>query len=224
MSNDELKVQVTLTEPVRVSWPQVFEPRAVMINGKATGEPFFSARLIFGATHADIQGLRTTASKLLAKVNPGSTPIKDLAPYKDFFYPFKSGATMIAEAKKRTATAGKEYRGFEDYMDGTQTLFAKAAAKYPPQLDVFLNGNWVKLVTPENRAMHKDKFYNGMIAVGSVTLAGVRLPTGGWGVTCYLNGLAALEGGHHIGQQPIEYGYRPPAEPTVTHADDDIPL
>ncbi len=219
--SDELKVQVTLTAPVRVSWPQVFEPKAVVVNGAPKGDPFYSARLVFPADHPDIQDLRVTASQLLAKLQPG-VDLKTLKPYKDFFYPFKSGATLIAEAKTRSATKGKEYRGFEDYMDGCQTLFVKAAAKYPPQLDVFLNGRWTKL-SAETRAMHKDRFYNGMLAVGSVTLAGVKLPTGGWGVTCYLNGLAAVDGGDRIGQAEVTYGYVPTVTTANLHTDDEIP-
>lgn len=204
---DELKVQVMLTAPVRVSFPQVFEPKAVVINGFPKGEPFFSARLVFPADHADIQGLRVTASQLLAKLKPG-VDLKTLRPYEDFFYPFKPGAAMIEEAKKRSAAKGKEYRGFEEYMAGCHTLFVKAAAKYPPQLSVFVNGRWTTL-TAETRSLHKDRFYNGMLAVGSITLSGVKLPTGGWGVTAYLNGLGAVEGGKHIGQTEITYGYVP---------------
>lgn len=215
---DELKVQVMLTEPVRVSWPQVFEPRAVTIQGRATGDPFYSARFVFPADHANIQGLRFAGSQFLAKLKPG-VDIKTLTPYKDFFWPFKSGETMIAEAKARIerSNAGKPadqhkaYRGYEDYMAGTQTLFVKAAAKKPPQLDVFLNGKWVKL-SADNRALYKDRFYNGMLAVGSITLSGIKMPTGGWGVTAYLNGLAAVDGGDRLGQPDIAYAY----VPTVT--------
>jgi hypothetical protein len=214
---DELRVQVTLTEPVRVSWPQVFEPKAVMIQGKPTGEPFYSARLVFPADHDDIQDLRVTASQLLAKLKPG-VDLKTLTPYKDFFYPFKSGAALIKEAKERSAAKGEKYRGFDDYMDGCHTLYAKAFPKNPPQLDVFLNGKWTKL-SAENRALYKDRFYNGMLAVGSVTLAGINLPTGGWGVACYLNGLAAVEGGEHIGRQEITYGYVPSVTGVTTDFD-----
>jgi hypothetical protein len=227
---DDLKVQVTLTAPVRVSWPQVFEPKAVVINGKVTGEPFFSARLVFPADHADIQGLRMTASQLLGKLKP-DVDLKTLRPYQDFFYPFKSGAMLIHEAKARIERFNKgkpedqhkTYRGFEDYMDGCQTLFVKAAAKYPPQLDVYTSaGKYVKL-SAENRAVYKDLFYNGMMAIGAVTLAGVKLPTGGWGVTAYLNGLAAIDGGGHIGQKEITYSYIPSVT-TSAFFDDEISL
>ncbi len=205
--SDELKVQVMLTAPVRVSFPQVFEPKAVTINGIAKGDPFYSARLVFPADHPDIQGLRVSASKLLSLLKPG-VDIKTLKPYSDFFYPFKSGAAMIAEGQAKAAAKGKDYRGFENYMDGCQTLFVKAAAKYPPQLSVFVNGKWFTL-SADNRSLHRDKFYNGMLAVGSVTLSGVKLPTGGWGVTAYLNGLGAVEGGDRIGSTEISYGYIP---------------
>jgi hypothetical protein len=211
--SDELKVQVMLTEPVRVSFPQVFEPRAVTINGTAKGEPFYSARLVFPADHADIQGLRVTATQLLGKLKPG-VDLKTLKPYQDFFYPFKSGAAMIQEGKERAAKKGVEYRGYENYMEGCQTLFVKAAAKYPPQLSVFSAGKWVTL-SAETKHLHKEKFYNGMLAVGSVTLSGVRLPTGGWGVTAYLNGLGAVDGGDRIGQTEITYGYVPTVSKVV---------
>ncbi len=206
-----------LTAPVRVSFPQVFEPKAVTINGTAKGDPFYSARLVFPADHPDIQGLRVTASKLLGLLKPG-IDIKTLKPYSDFFYPFKSGAAMITEGQARAAAKGKEYRGFEDYMAGCQTLFVKAAAKYPPQLSVFVNGEWVTL-SAETRHLHRDKFYNGMLAVGSVTLSGVKLPTGGWGVTAYLNGLGAVGGGKPIGTTEIKYGYIP----SVSSSTEEIP-
>lgn len=221
---DELKVQVTLTEPVRVSWPQVFEPKSVVVNGMSKGEPFYSARLVFPADHADIQGLRVTGSQLLAKLKPG-LDIKTLRPYEDFFWPFKAGDALIADARRRAAAKGKEYRGFEDYMAGTQTLFVKAAAKYPPQVDVFVNGKWTKVST-DNQSLHRDKFYNGMEASATVTLSGVKLPTGGWGVTAYLQAIGATGTGERLGRQEITHGFMPSVSGSVVNplADDNLPF
>lgn len=208
--SDELKVQVTLTAPTRVSWPNVLTSRAKEIPGVPPGEPIFDARFVFPADHPDLATLKKAAGGLLRALNPTADfkvlrPVVyvNRIPQGDFGYPFKTGTQMIKEAKERSAKKNKEYGGWEDYMAGCDTLYAKSAAKFPPQVDVLLKDTWVKL-SADNRAVHKDRFYNGMRAYGAVTLSGYR-SAGGWGVTCYLNGLAAIDGGERIGQQAITY-------------------
>ncbi len=202
-NNDELKVQYMLTSPARISWPQVIEPRAVTVGGQTKGEPFYSARFVFPSDHPDLAPIKLAAFRILKLLKPDGD-FKVLRPFEDFWYPLKSGDKLIAEARARAEKNGKEYRGFEDWMASTTTLFAKAYAKYPPQLDAVINGRWVKL-NAENRNLHKDKFFNGMDAVGAVTIAGAKLPTGGWGVSCYLNGLGAIGGERIGGGQEISY-------------------
>jgi hypothetical protein len=222
--SDELKVQVTLTAPVRMSWPVVIEPKSPEIPGVPPGPAVFSARFVFPDDHQDLATLKQAAGSLLRKLNP-TGDFKLLRPVRyinglaqgDFWYPFKTGDQMIQEAQIRAKKNKKEYGGWEDYMAGCTTLYAKSSAKYPPQLDVFVNGKWTKL-NSETKHLHKDKFFNGMDAVGVVQLAGARLPTGGWGVTAYLQALGAC-GGEHIGQQEYTYEFIPSVTGVTTDFD-----
>jgi hypothetical protein len=227
MSKEDLKVQVTLTSPVRVSWPEVIEPKLTQIPG-VPSKSFFSARFVFPADHPDITGLRQTGANLLHQLRPDlNIKAAGLVAGKDFWWPFKSGEKLIEEAKARAAKKGKDYKGFEDYMVGTITLYAKAYAEYPPQLDVFENGKYIKIGRdPSVLARYKSKFFNGMNAVGSVTLAANHLPTGGWGISCYLNGLAALGGEKIGGVTEVSYDYVPTVTGASTTVDptDDIPF
>jgi len=233
---DELKVQYTLTAPVRISMPQVFEPRIPDFGG-VLGKPTYSARFVFPADHPDLVPLKQLAGKILRLLEPDgnftdpNSDIPLLRPQRmvngkvkgDFWYAFKTGDELAREAKERATKKGVEYKGYEDWMAGTVTMNAKTGAAYPPQLDIAINGGWRKA----DPAVHKTMFFNGMEAYGSFTLAGSANPKGEFGVSAYLNGLGATGRGEKIGGgggQPIVY---PTVKGIVTSEnplDDEIPF
>jgi hypothetical protein len=204
--DDGLKVQFLLTAPVIVSYPQVFEARAYHENGKPKGDPFFQARLVFRPDHPDLGPVRTTVAQLLAKVSNGAD-LKTLRLGKDYWHPITSGDALIAKSRAKCEANGRDYGGWEDYMSGHTTLLAKAMEKYPPQLDYADQGRWVKV----NPATDKDRFFSGMEALGGFALAASRKPNGDFGVSCYLNGLAATGGGTRTGGN----GYNATALPSA---------
>ncbi len=210
MANENLKAQYTFTAPVRVSMPQVFEPRTPNFNG-VIGKPSYSVRFVFPADHPDVAPLKQIAARILKELDP-TGDFKILKPQRmvngkmvgDFWYALKSGDELIREGKERAAKKGVAYKGYEDWMAGMVTLTAKTGADYPPQLDVAVNGSWRKA----DPAIHKAMFFNGMEAYGSFSLSGSTNPKGEYGVSAYLNGVGATGRGEKIGGSgggPIVY-------------------
>lgn len=104
-----------VTEEFRVAFPNLFEPSAPVINGKAQGEPMYSVVMLFDSEDK-VKPLKEAAVRV-AKAKWGENV--DL---KSLRFPFKRGD----EEAKKASQKGKD----GSFYEGTTVL--KANSKYAP--------------------------------------------------------------------------------------------
>lgn len=162
-----------LTFPVVMSFPNLFEAKPFMKNGKAQGEPRFSANLIIDANHPDLKPMKELAAKLAKQRWPDK-------PFSELAFPFASG-DKLAEKRK---TKGKDDA---ENLRGKVVLNAKS--KYEPRLSYLENGKIVDLETETAKQMAKGKFYSGVEILAQLNFVPYDPigETAKGGVTAYLN-------------------------------------
>lgn len=206
-----------LTEPVVMSFPNLFEARAFGPKGKESGEPKFSANFIFKPDSADLVAMKQMA----VKVARARWPSRDL---KDLKFPFSSGDKInqrrVAKGKKADETAA-----------GMVVLAGRS--KYEPRLAIFEGGRVVDLEGAAREA-NKGKFYAGVEVLAQfnfVAYDGVGANPDG--VTAYLNMILSTNKGKKIatGSSAAEVfkgyaGHATTEDPTAGNelVDDEIPF
>lgn len=221
----------TSDAPVLMSFPQLIVPKAVMKNGKATGEPKFSAGFEFTPDHVDLKRCKALCMKVASEKWPGrnfaaeaATVDKEgLRRIPTFVFPFSTGDKLADAAKAK----GKE----REWSRGKAVLTARSIQE--PKLSVIDGGRAIDLEGPA-RAAHAGKFYNGVEVLFQVYFKaydGVG-DTGADGVTAYLNMVvstnkgAKLSGGGASAAEVFK-GYIGTAsgfDPTGASLDDEIPF
>ena len=206
-----------LTEPVPMSFPNLFEARAFGPKGKESGQPKFSANLNFKADSVDLKGLKSLA----VKVARARWPDRKLSELK---FPFSDGDKLADKAKAKKKD-GEFQRGL---------VVVAGRSKYEPRLAVFENGKIVDLEGAA-RAAAKGKFYPGVEVLATLCLVAYDgVGANPDGVTAYLNLVLSTNKGTRIagGASAAETfkGYAGSAkaeDPTVGAAsglDDEIPF
>lgn len=180
----------TLTVPVPTSFPNLLEAKAVMRNGKATGDPKYSDNFEFEPEHPDLPKLKATAVAVARAKWPGV----DISTLK---MPFSDGSKLADKAKAK----GKD----REWSRGKIVLTARS--KYPAQLVAIVNSA-MKEFEGASFPLAKPYFYNGVECLARVNFVAYDAvdDDGKPGVTCYLQMVCSLNKGtkHSGGQSAAE--------------------
>lgn len=181
---DKLNSVVSLSQPARLVFPYLYEPRAFGPKGKESGTPKYSANFLFDIDSADFKKLVAKAKEVAASKWPG----RELAGLK---FPFSKGDALADKAKAK----GKD----GEFQRGKVVVVARS--KYEPRLAILGDKGKppIDLDGPA-RDLHKSKFYSGVECLAEfnfVAYDGVGANPDG--VTAYLNLILSLNKGERIG-------------------------
>lgn len=218
------------TIPVVMSFPNLFEAKAFMENGKAKGEPKFSANLNFPADSEELKAIKALAAKLARTKWPDKPfflTTTEGVKITQVVFPFASGDKLADSRKEKGKDDG-------DYMRGKVVLSTRS--KYEPKLAYTDKSKIVDVEGGVVKTAAKSKFYPGVEVLAELNLVpyeGVG-KDGKPGVTAYLNMIVSTCRGKRIsgGQSPSEafkgyVGSVSAEDPTAPGAgaalDDEIP-
>lgn len=176
-----------LTAPTIMAHPNLFVAKAFGTKGKETGEPKYSANLVFASDHPDLPKMKAMAIACAKAQWPGV----DL---KGLVFPFGSGTKAADKRAEERKKAGKEPDG--EYQRGCAVIAARS--KYEPKLAVIKGGQLVDYEGDARKAVAKDFFFGAEVLaqINFVAYKGVgRNPDG---VTAYLNMIVATGRGKRI--------------------------
>lgn len=186
MSEEKTAGIYSLTEPVVMSHPALFEARGFGKKGKETGELKFSANFVFNKDSKDLAAMKALA----VKVARAKWPNVDLKKLK---FPFADGTVL---ADRRKAKANKDDGAFQ-----RDKIVVAARSKYEPKLAGFENGVLTDYEDAAMRAKAKSKFFFGAEVLAQfnfVAYDGVGANPDG--VTAYLNMVLATGKGERLSQ------------------------
>ncbi len=168
------KSEIVVTPEFRMVWPNLFEPRAFMRDGKPTGEPKYGLTMLFDPNAPKIPGqptlddLKATAARVAKAQWPG----RDL---KELKFPFKSGDALAKASIAKDEAAGKAPRDVSFYEG---RVVVKTSSKFAPQI----HGMDRKEILDPKRAYSGAYGYTELNFVAYAGVGG-----GQDGVTCYVN-------------------------------------
>jgi hypothetical protein len=209
---DKVNSVVSLSQPVTMVFPYLYEARAFGPKGKESGTPKYSANFLFEADSADLKRLVAKAKEIASSKWPG----RDLASLK---FPFSKGDALADKAKAK----GKD----GEFQRGKVVVVARS--KYEPRLAVLGDKGKppIDLDGPA-RELHKSKFYSGVSVLAEfnfVAYDGVGANPDG--ITAYLNLILTLNTGTRIGggasAAEVFKGYAGNVSAEDPTADDEIP-
>lgn len=158
------------TKPIRMWAANLFEPKAVMVNGKARGDAKFNGSFVIEADHPDLPALKNIARTVARAKWPG-------VELKEVNWPFKDGTQFAA--KKRA-----EGKKTDDLFEGKVMLTGRS--KYQPKMAVIVNGKVVDLDSDEIKAKYKGHFYAGVEVLAEMNFVAQEVD-GKKYVSIYLN-------------------------------------
>jgi len=172
----------SLTAPVVMTFPNLFEARAVGKKGTATGKPKFSGSYLLVRDSLD----HKTAKDICIGLAKAKWPGRSL---KELKFPFTSGDAKADERAK----LGK---ADSEYTRGHSILVARST--YEPALSEYVNGRAVDLTGPA-RAAAKAKFYPGVKVLAAFTFATYEgVGANPDGVCAYLDAVCTLNEGTRL--------------------------
>ena len=183
-----------LTQPVVMSFPQLFEAKAYMENGKMKGEPKYSANLNFDADSEELKAIKALAAKLARAKWPDKPFVlttQEGVKIPQIVFPFTSGDKL---ADDRAAKGKKD----GDWMRGKVVLTTKS--KFEPRLSYVDRKKIIDLEGDIAKQAAKSKFYPGVEVLAQLNLVpyeGVG-KDGKPGVTAYLNMVLSTNKGARI--------------------------
>lgn len=210
----------TMTAPVVMVHPQLFEAKAIGPKGKESGTPKFSASFLLKSDSTDLAAMKALVSKLAKARWPGRNFQDPDSPVK---FPFANGDKL---ADKRKAKTGKDDG---DFNRGHVVMSARS--KFEPKLSVLDGKQIIDLSSPELIAAHKNKFYFGTEVLATfnfVPYDGVGANPDG--VTCYMNLIMSLNRGRKIATSTVSaadafrgyIGAMSAEDPTSGSSDDEL--
>lgn len=169
----------TFNKPQRLTFPNVMEAKAVMRNGKATGEPKFSANFEFLPDDEDLAAAKARAIAVARAARPGIA-------LTELDFPFSDGNKLADKAKAK----GKD----REWSRGRVVLTARS--KFEPSLAILEGGQLVDY-EGEKRPLAKSAFYTGAEVLAQVNFQYYDAvgDNGKAGVTAYLNKVVSLKRG-----------------------------
>jgi len=162
-----------LTVPVVMTFPQLFDAKAFTKNGKAQGEPKYSANFEFPIASEDLKAIKA----LMGKMARSKWPDK---PLTELCFPLANGDKLADARKEKGKDDGEHMRG---------KVVISARSKYEPRLAYLDGGKIVDLDNVTAKAAAKNKFYPGVEVLAQFNLVpydAVGQNSRG-GVTAYLN-------------------------------------
>lgn len=180
MSDDQIGL-FSLTIPVVMAHPNLFEAKAFGPKGKESGTPKFSANLLLDPESEDLKGMKAVA----AKVARAKWPTR---PFAELSFPFTSGDKLAdkATAKKKD---GEFNRG---------KVVIAGRSKFEPRLAAIVNGKVVDF-EGEARIANKSKFFFGAEVLAQLNFVAYDgVGNNPDGVTAYLNMVLATGKGTKI--------------------------
>lgn len=170
MSDDTKDLGKVISPEFIISFPNLFNPKPVMINGKAQGDPRYDLQMLY-------EGDITELKKAAAAVAKAKWPGRDL---KELAFPFKSGDKLADKGKEK----GKDrevYRG---------KVVLSASSQFKPQV---IDARGQDIIDP-------NKVYSGAICRADLNFVAYNgVGANPDGVTCYLNGVLFVRDGERIG-------------------------
>lgn len=165
-------VQVKRTaQAIRLAFPDLFEPRQVVMNGKPSGDPRFSARLVIHNTQKSVlDQLRAAIEEVRAKAWPdGQTPMQFREP--------------LVEAKVVYPK--------DPNLKDCWVVNAAAKENNPPQVVRRMNG--MNIALDPNNPTDRQLVFSGMEAYVSIGFFSYQMtPTTG-GIGCGLNAVLVTQ-------------------------------
>lgn len=191
---EEVKGVYNLNDAHRMVFANLFEPKAVMVNGKPSGDPKYSANLLIKPDSPDFAGLRSTAKAVVHEKWPGRE-LKELA------FPWQDGDKKADKDASRGKKGSDIYRGYQFFTSRT---------KHEPRLYVYEDGRWVAY-EDEKRNLCKSKFYRGVLVKAQVRLVAYNgVGANPDGVNAYLNMVLSTGQGEKLsggGADPTAIGF-----------------
>lgn len=183
MTEDKTDGIFSLTQPVIMAFPQLFEAKAFKENGKEKGEPKYSANLVFPADSEDLKNLKTLAASLARAKWPDKQfylTTQEGIKIPQIIFPFTSGDTLADIRKKKGKDDG-------EYMRGKVIIAARS--KYEPRLSYIEGKRIVECEGEVAKLAAKGKFYPGVEVLAQLNLVPYEAvgANGKPGVTAYLN-------------------------------------
>lgn len=204
-----------VSRPVVMFFPNLYEAKAVVVNGKTSGKARFSANFLFDADNPDLKVLSATIKQVAATKWPG----RELS---ELHLPLAKGDKLADKAKAKNKDG--------EFQRGKWVLVARS--DFAPQLAVVREGKVVEQ-DGTNRIAVKNEFYPGVKTLIRVTLVPYDAPGNGQdGITAYLDVVVSTNVGKRLaGSGPsaaeIFKGYVGVAtdeDPTAgASSDDEIP-
>jgi Protein of unknown function (DUF2815) len=190
----------TMTSPVILAHPQLFEPKAFKPKGNRAVDPStakYSANFVIAPDHPDVQAMR---HQILA-VAQARWPGRDFT--SGFAWPVGSGdkaADRRQEANRQAGKLGEDgVSGRDDGAYARGKLLLVARGKFAPGLAVIHNSAIVDLSTPALIATHRGQFFFGAEVLASVKFdAYDGVGANPDGVCAYLNSVLATGRGERI--------------------------
>lgn len=187
----------------RASHANIETPKPFMKNGKAQGDPKYSALFIIDPENADLARLKAEVTAML-KAKAGGKTIRarrltqeevDAGTFVEVSVPWKAGDKEAERLKAKNNgddSKGAIYRG---------QVLLKASSKYQPALSAIEGGKIVDFVTDEAKAMAGKKyFYSGAHLVPGFGLHWYKGDEGKPdGVSLYLNAVLFAKKGERLG-------------------------
>jgi len=155
----------TKTEPVRLAFPKLFEPQAILINGQPQGDPRFSAMAVIPKT-----------SPIIAEIKQIITGIAQQS------FPQQGIATPGMHLPLIDPAQHSKHSQDANYTD-CMLLSMSAKQNSPPQVLKRINGQFVALDPNTERAL----VYSGMEAYLAVGFFTYFTSSTSFGVGCALN-------------------------------------
>lgn len=177
--------RIVFTLAGRLTYPNLFEPRAVGPKGKAgdNSKAKYSANFIFEPTHPDLPSLKKLCVAAAKKKWPNRDP-------KDLKFPWSTGDSI---ADKRSA------RGKADSEHLRGKIVVVARSTFQPGLAVVVDRKLVELDTDELQAQFSKCFYAGVEVVPEFSVAVYEgVGSNPDGINLYLNSVLSLNKGEKI--------------------------
>lgn len=160
-----------VTPEFRLVFPNLFEAKPFMRNGKPAGEPKYGLTMLFAPN--DIAGLKAKAIEVAKAKWPG----RDL---KELAFPLKNGDSLAEKAEAK-GKDGSFYRG---------TIVLKASSKFKPQV----------VGADRQPILDKDKVYSGCYGYAEINFVPYDAINDGAkdGVTAYVNFVMKSRDGQRV--------------------------
>ena len=179
--------QFRMTKPAPIVWPNLVTPRPE--NPKLKTKPRFEVTFLFTRDHPDWAAME----QMMVKQCHAEFGEAGMGGRK---YPAKDGTAEADAAQRKDPPRDREFlRGKIMFQPHGLVLNAKGDPVPPPRLVAVVNDAYRRF-EPAERALAREYFYSGVMAIGTFGFAAYQ--GFGGGVSAYLNEILSLNFGDRI--------------------------